>query len=117
MFTRQANWLKIAAISPLKKMVLRFNKTEFPSPKNALCQVWLKLSKWFWRRSFCLLFHYSLPMEKSLTFYLKKLEFPSPNDTVCKVWVKLAYWFWRKVENVKSIQKDRQTDRPPKTGN
>ena len=23
---------------------------ESPSPKNALCQVWLKLAQWFWRR-------------------------------------------------------------------
>ena len=57
---------------------------------------------------FCLLFHYSLPLEKSLTFYLKKLEFPSPNDTVCKVWVKLAQWFMRKAESVKSLETDLQ---------
>ena len=24
------------------------NKLEFPSPKNDLCQVWLKLALWFW---------------------------------------------------------------------
>ena len=27
------------------------NKHESPSSKDALCQVWLKLAKWFWRRS------------------------------------------------------------------
>ena len=26
------------------------NELEFPSSKDALCQVWLKLAKWFWRR-------------------------------------------------------------------
>ena len=26
------------------------NKFEFSSPKDALCQVWLKLGQWFWRR-------------------------------------------------------------------
>ena len=26
------------------------NKLESPSPKDALCQVWLKLAQWFWRR-------------------------------------------------------------------
>lgn len=24
---------------------------QFPSPKYALCQVWLKLTKWFWRKN------------------------------------------------------------------
>ena len=31
-------------------MVLHLNKLEFPSPKDAFCQVWLKLAQWFWRR-------------------------------------------------------------------
>ena len=29
---------------------LHFNKFETPSPNDALCQVWLKLAQWFWRR-------------------------------------------------------------------
>ena len=29
-------------------MVLSLNKLETPSHKNVLCQVWLKLVKWFW---------------------------------------------------------------------
>ena len=29
---------------------LLLNKLEFPSPKDTLCQVWLKLAQWFWRR-------------------------------------------------------------------
>ena len=29
---------------------LHLNKLESPSPKDALCQVWLKLALWFWRR-------------------------------------------------------------------
>ena len=28
------------------------NKPESPLPKDALCQDWLKLAKWFWRRGF-----------------------------------------------------------------
>ena len=37
---------------PLEKDVtLHLNKLESPLPKNALCQVWLKLVQWFWRRS------------------------------------------------------------------
>ena len=36
---------------PLKKGVaLHLNKLESPSTKGALCQVWLKLSRWFLRR-------------------------------------------------------------------
>ena len=38
-------------ISPLEKgRVIHFNKFKFPSPKNDLCQVWLKLALWFLRR-------------------------------------------------------------------
>ena len=33
-------------------LVLHLNKLESPSPKDALCQVWLKLAQWFWRRIF-----------------------------------------------------------------
>ena len=29
---------------------LHLNKLESPSPKDALCQVWLKLAQWFWRK-------------------------------------------------------------------
>ena len=27
-----------------------WEKIESPSPKDALCQIWLKLAQWFWRR-------------------------------------------------------------------
>ena len=38
---------------PLEKGgALRLNKLESPSPKDALCQVCLKLAQWFWRRGF-----------------------------------------------------------------
>ena len=33
-----------------KASALQLNKLESPSPKNTLCQVWLKLAQWFWRR-------------------------------------------------------------------
>ena len=36
---------------PLEKgWALHLNKLESPSPKDALCQVWLNLAQWFWRR-------------------------------------------------------------------
>ena len=41
-------------------MVLQKNKLESPSSKDALCQVWLILAQWFWRRGFFNLSIYSL---------------------------------------------------------
>ena len=44
-FSRFCNYL------PLEKGgVLRLKKHESPSPKNALCQVWLKVAQLFWRK-------------------------------------------------------------------
>ena len=34
-------------------MVVYLNKLESCSPKDAMCQVWLKLTQWFWRRLKC----------------------------------------------------------------
>ena len=31
-------------------MVHYLNKLESPSPKGALCHVWLKMTQWFWRK-------------------------------------------------------------------
>ena len=31
-------------------MVLHLSKLESPLPRDALCQVWLKLTQWFWRK-------------------------------------------------------------------
>ena len=31
-------------------VAFHLNKLEFPWPKDALCQVWLKLAQWFWKR-------------------------------------------------------------------
>ena len=33
-----------------KDWVFHFSKVEFPSPKDAVCQVWLKMTQWFLRR-------------------------------------------------------------------
>ena len=39
---------------PLEKgRILHLNKLESPLLKDALCQVWLKLAQWFWRRWKC----------------------------------------------------------------
>jgi hypothetical protein len=77
---------------PLEKdYPLFLNKVESPSPKDDLCQVWLKLAHWFWRRRFLndptpiLHFCDYLPFEEDLALYLNKFEFPSPNDNLYQV--------------------------------
>ena len=77
-------------------MTLHLNKHDFPSPKDALCQVWLKLALWFLRRRFLKFvnvfspFPYYLPLEKGGVLHLNKLESPSPKNAVCQVWLKLV---------------------------
>jgi hypothetical protein len=72
-----------AIISSWKKAL---NKFEFPSPKDNLCQVLLKLATWFWRRRFLydpipfLHFCNYLPFEEELALYLNKLEFLISKD-------------------------------------
>mgnify|MGYP003691681831 CR=1 FL=1 len=88
---------------PLEKGgALHLNKFESPSSKDALCQVWLKLAQWFWRRRFFnfvnvfSLFHNYLRLEKGGVLHLNKLESLSPKDALCQVWLKMALWFWRR---------------------
>jgi hypothetical protein len=70
---------------------LHLNKLESPPPKDDLCQVWLKLAQWFWRRRFLndpnqfLHFCNYLPFEEDLALYLNKLEFTSHKDNVYQV--------------------------------
>jgi hypothetical protein len=74
-----------------KDYPLVLNKSESSSPKDNLCQVWLKLAQWFWRRRFLndltpfLHFYDYLPFEEDLALYLNKLEFPSPKDNLYQV--------------------------------
>jgi hypothetical protein len=63
-------------------------KFDSPPPKDDLCQVWLKLAQWFWRRRFLydptpfLHFCDYLPFEHDLVLYLNKLVFPLPKDNL-----------------------------------
>ena len=106
---------------------LHLNKFESPSHKDALCQVWLKLAQWFWRRRFFKLnfvnvfslFRNYLPLENGGALHLNKLEFPSPKDVLCQVWLKLAQWFWRrrwKCEKFTDRRTDGRTDRQTDDG-
>ena len=90
---------------PLKKgWALHLKKLESSSPRDTLCQVWLKLdhSSRFWRRRFLNfinvfpIFCNYLSWEKGGALYLNKLESPSPKNALCQVWLKLAQWFWRR---------------------
>ena len=80
---------------PLKKdMTLPLNKS--PSPKDALCQVWLKVTWWFWRKYFFLktssmYFHFFLIIYPCRV--LNKLESPLPK-LYAKVGLKLTQWFF-----------------------
>ena len=63
-----------------KDGAFHLNKLQFPSPKDALCQVWLKLAQCFWRGRFfnifniILHFRYHFPLEKGKALHLNKLE-------------------------------------------
>jgi hypothetical protein len=69
---------------PLKKL------KSSPS-KDDLCQVWLKLAQWFWRKRLLndpipfLHFCDYLPFEENLALYLNKLAFSSPKDNLYQV--------------------------------
>ena len=111
---------------PLEKGgAFHLNKLESPSPMNALCQVWLKLAKWFWRRRFLnvvnvfSLFCNYLPLKKGGALHRNKLESPPPMNALCQVWLKLAKWFWRrrwKSEKLTDRRTDGRTDRQTDDG-
>ena len=75
---------------------------ELPSPREVLCQVWLKLVQWDWKRRFLNIFNiilhfcYYFPLKKGLAIHLNKHESPSSKDTLCQVWLKLGQWFLRR---------------------
>ena len=80
-------------ISTWKKCwALHLNKLKSPSPKDALCKVWLKLAWRFWRKRFFdfvnkfLLFRFYFPFEnKGGALHLNKRESLSPKDALCQV--------------------------------
>ena len=81
---------------------LLLNKIESSSPKDALCQVWLKLVKWFWRRRFFIfvnvfsIFRNHLLFEKDRVLRWNEIKSPSPKSALYEVWFKLPQWFWRR---------------------
>ena len=85
-------YLSYLIISPWKMAGPSFEQTSpspTPSLNDAVCQVCLKLAKWFWKRflnfvNVFSLFRNYLPLEN--------LEFPLPKDALCQVWLKLEQW-------------------------
>ena len=66
---------------PLEKGgALHLNNLESPSPKDALCHVWLKLALWFGRGgvlnfvNVLSLFRNYLPLDMGVALHLNKLE-------------------------------------------
>ena len=78
------------------------NKLESLSPKEALCEVWLKLARWFWKRRFLnsvnifSQFRNYLPLDKGGILHFYKVEFSSPKKALCQVWLKLDQLFCRR---------------------
>ena len=102
---------------PLEKGVaLHLNKRDFPSPMDALCQVWLKLAPWFLRRRLLKLvnvfslFPYYLSLEKGGVLHWTNLN-PHHLRMLCaKFDLNCPSGSWEEVENRKSLQTDGQTD-------
>ena len=95
-----------------------FHKLEFLSPKDALWQVWLKLTQWFLRRrflNFVNVFHYFIitsisPLKRAWPFIWTNFKSLHPRMLCAKL-----SWNWsasrEKDENMKRLQTDGQTDR------
>ena len=62
-----------------------FVKTWVPFTQGCLVPSWLKMTPWFWRRTFLksvnvfLIFNVYVPLKRDMPLHLNKLEFPSPN--------------------------------------
>ena len=105
-------------ISPWKGRALHLNKRETPSPKGALCQVWLKLAhavvlerKIFLISSmyFCYFVIIS-PWKRAGPLIWTKLN-PLHSRMLCAFGLNWPSGSWEEVENRKSLQTDRRTDR------
>ena len=89
---------------------LHLNILEFPLPKDALCQFWLKLVQWFWRRTVLnfvnvfSIFHNYLPLEKGEALHLNKFEFPFTEGCFVSILVEIGPVVLEEDENLKSLR-------------
>ena len=85
-----------------------------PSPKDALCQVCLKLSQWLWRRFlnfvnyFCY-FVISSPWKKVWSFIWTNLHVLYSRMLCAKFGWNWPFGSYGEDDNVKNLQKDRRT--------
>ena len=83
-----------------------FKKKWITVTPDTLCQDWLNLAQWFWRRRFLevgkvfLLFLNYFSLVEGLGLHLNKPEFPLLKDDLHQVWFKLAKWFWGRFSKV-----------------
>ena len=81
-FKKSVYFYCFAIISPWRGTIPFIWTNLNPLPQNDLCQVWLDLAQWFWRRRILnapipfLHFCDYLPLEEDLALYLNKPEFP-----------------------------------------
>ena len=65
-----------------KSVTLHLNKVDSPSPKDDLCQIWLKLAKTHWKRRNFIFFNvffaisWLSPLENGMTLHLNKFKSP-----------------------------------------
>ena len=107
---------------PLEKdWALYLNKFEFPLPKDALGQVWLKLAQWFWRRFFNFVNVFSLfrnysPLEKGGALHLNKLTIimyiPSTQECFVPSFIEISSLILEKKSKMWKVYRrtDRQAD-------
>ena len=70
----------------IKGGALHLNQLEISLPKDTLCQVWLKLAKWFWSR-------YHLPLKRAETFIWTNLNSLHPRMHCVKFgWIVQRFW-------------------------
>ena len=100
-----------------KCMAHHLNKIESQSFRDAMCQVWFKLAKWFWRRKFlnfviqCIFCYFVIisPWKRVWPFIWTDFNPYQPR----MLWAKLGWNLpsgSREDENVKSLQTDKWTD-------
>ena len=88
-----SNWLKLAKCFIFCQcfffVISELNHHESPSTKDASCQVWLKLSRWFWRKFLNLAMSFrcfvTMTLIKGEALHLKNLESPLPKNALWQV--------------------------------
>ena len=79
-----------AIIPPLIGITLGLKWSEFPTCKDVLCEVWLKLTEWFYSKSSV---YFLLGYLSTLkTSGRKTIKYPLPKDELCQVKLKWIKW-------------------------